>query len=143
MGFSFMKREHGIIQHNGIVQKVDENSVLVSISSSSACSGCHSEGVCSVAGKEEKLINIQGKYSVSPGETVTVQMKQSEGYRALLLVYIVPLLIIITTLVILISLSLPEAMAGLISLLALIPYLLILFLLRKKINQSFTFAIKV
>ena len=48
------------IQHDGTVKKVDGNSVLVSITSNPACSGCHAEGLCGISGKEEKIIDIRG-----------------------------------------------------------------------------------
>jgi positive regulator of sigma E activity len=134
--------ETGTINHEGIVQRVGEKSVIVSISAASACSGCHVEGSCSLSGKEEKIIEVSGNYNVSPGDTVTVLMKQSMGYAALLLGYILPLISVISILSILISLKIPELIAGLFSLAILIPYYIILFLFRKRINEKFTFTLK-
>lgn len=134
--------ETGTINHEGIVQRVGKKSVIVSISAASACSGCHAEGSCSLSGKEEKIIEVSGNYNVSPGDTVTVLMKQSTGYAALLLGYILPLISVISILIILISLKIPELIAGLFSLAILIPYYTILFLFRKRINEKFTFTLK-
>jgi len=133
---------HGTIQHDGTVIKVDGNSVVVSITSSAACSGCHAEGLCGISGKEEKIIDVKGRYDVTPGDPVTVLMEQSTGYRAVVLSYLIPLLIVITGLVILNLLSFNELTAGLVSIFLLVPWFLILFFFRNKINRSFTFTLK-
>jgi positive regulator of sigma E activity len=140
----FMKNSgsHGTICHDGTVKKVDDNSVLVSIISVSACSGCHAEGICGLSGKEEKTIDVKGKYNVSPGDKVTILMEQSTGYKAVVLSYLIPLVIVITSLVGLNSFSVSELTAGLVSILLLGPYFFILYLFRKKINRSFTFTLK-
>ena len=132
----------GTIDHEGIVQKADEKSVIVSISAASACSGCHAEGSCTLSGKEEKIIEVSGRYNVKPGDTVTILMKQSMGYAALFLGYLLPLISVIAILIILISLKVPELVAGLTSLAILIPYYLILYFFRKRINEKFTFTLK-
>jgi sigma-E factor negative regulatory protein RseC len=132
----------GTIDHEGIVQKADEKSVIVSISAASACSGCHAEGSCTLSGKEEKIIEVSGRYNVKPGDTVTILMKQSMGYAALFLGYLLPLTSVIAILIILISLKVQELVAGLTSLAILIPYYLILYFFRKRINEKFTFTLK-
>lgn len=140
----FMKKSayHGTIQHDGTVKKVDGNSVLVSIISSPACSGCHAEGLCGISGKEEKIIDIKGKYNVSPGDSVTILMEQTTGFKAVALSYMVPLVIVIAGLFIFNYLSFSELTTGLVSLLLLVPYFLILYLFREKINRSITFTLK-
>jgi sigma-E factor negative regulatory protein RseC len=133
----------GTISHEGIVQQSDDKSVIVSITTSSACSGCHAEGSCSMSGKEEKIIKVTGTYNVKPGDNVTILMKQSMGYAALFLGYILPLITVITILIILVSVDIPELVAGLTSLAILIPYYIILFIFRKRIDKKFTFTLKV
>jgi len=130
------------IQHDGKVRKVDGNSVLVSITSNSACSGCHAEGLCGISGKEEKIIDIKGSYNVSPGDSVTVMMEQSTGYKAVVLSYLVPLAIVVASLIVCNILSFNELISGLISISLLAPWYMILYLFRNKINRSFTFTLK-
>lgn len=130
------------IQHDGTVKKVDSNSVHVSITASSACSGCHAEGMCGISGKQEKIVDIKGRYNVSPGDTVTVLMEQSTGYKAVVLSYLIPIVIVIAGLITLSSLSASELTAGLVSISLLVPYFLILYLFRKRINRNFTFTLK-
>lgn len=130
------------IEHDGIVQDSGNGSVTVRISSASACSGCHAEGSCTMSGKEEKIIDVTGSYNVSPGDKVTVLLQQSAGFTALFMGYIIPLLLVVTLLVILISASVNELTAGLFSIGILIPYYFILRLLRDRIAKKFTFTIK-
>ncbi|MCX6325417.1 MAG: SoxR reducing system RseC family protein [Bacteroidia bacterium] len=132
----------GTINHKGIVQKVDDKNVTVSISAESACSGCHAEGYCTISGKEEKIIEVAGSYKVKPGDTVTILMKQSMGYAALFLGYILPLISVIAILIVLISSKVPELVAGVASLAILIPYYVTLSFFRKRINEKFTFTLK-
>ncbi len=130
------------IQHDGVVQQTDGKSVFVKITSLHACSGCHAEGSCALTGKEEKIVEVLGNYSVSAGDLVTVMMTQSMGYAAVILGYIMPLLMVILTLIILISFSISELTAGLFSLSVLAPYYFIMYLFRNKIDKKFTFTIK-
>ena len=130
------------IQHDGVVQQADSNSVFVKITSLHACSGCHAEGSCALTGKEEKIVEVPGNYSVKAGDLVTIIMNQSMGYIAVVLGYIMPLLIVILTLIILISVSVPELTAGLLSLSVLAPYYFLMYLFRNKIDKKFTFTLK-
>lgn len=132
----------GIIQHDGTVESIGINEVVVRITAVSACSGCHAEGACSIAGKEEKKLTIPGSYNLSPGDRVSVQMQQAMGYKAVILGYLIPFIILIASLIILIAASVDELAAGLISVSVLLPYYFIIYLLRNRINKSFTFKIK-
>lgn len=135
--------EDVVINHDGIVKENCGKSVIVTISTSSACSGCHAKGSCNTFGNEEKMIEVEGSYNVKPGDNVTVMMMQSMGYKALFLGYILPFFSVLATLITLISLNIRELTAGLVSLAVLIPYYFILALFRKKINEKFTFTLKV
>jgi sigma-E factor negative regulatory protein RseC len=131
------------IKHEGIVTKTNGESVTVTIISSTACSGCHAEGSCSMAGSTEKEIEVIGNYNVGIGDHVSVLMKESMGFAALFLGYIFPLIAVILVLIVLVSSGIHELPAGLISVSVLIPYYLIIWLLRRKINDKFTFTLKV
>lgn len=135
-------KNKGIISHEGIVDKKDNNSVVVRITSSSACSGCHAEGFCNITGEKERLISVTGSYNVSPGDHVILLMKQSMGFMALFLGYLLPFVILLAGLVVFLAMSVPELTAGLLSISVLFPYYLILYLLRDRISKKFYFTIK-
>ncbi|MBK7710401.1 MAG: SoxR reducing system RseC family protein [Bacteroidales bacterium] len=126
-----------------MVQKIENKSVLVVITAHSACSGCHAAEACTMTGKEEKIIEVKGLYNVKPGDEVTIFMKQSNGYLAVLLAYVIPLITILFSLIIFLTLKMPELTAGLLSLIMLIPYFTILYLFRNRINERFIFTLNV
>lgn len=130
------------IEYDGIVAKADDKSATVKIISYSACSGCHAEGFCMMSDKKEKDIIVPGKYKVAPGDCVKVLMKKSMGYKALILGYILPLLVFLVVLIILAAFSVDEIYAGLGALVILIPYYLMLWFFRKRIDNNFSFTIK-
>lgn len=131
------------ISHPGVVQKSGNESVTVIISSSSACSGCHAEGACSLSGNEEKIIEVKGRYNLMAGDKVEVIMKQSDGFTAVFISYLIPLIIVVTSLIVLLYLRFPEPVAGLLSIFFLLPYYLGIYFFRKKINDRFVFSLKV
>lgn len=137
-----VSKKYESIEHDGIVESADDRSVTVKIISDSACSGCHAEGFCLASGQKEKDIVIPGKYTVSPGESVKVQMEKSMGYKALFLGYILPFIVFMVVLIFLAVFSVGELYAGLGALAVLIPYYLILWFFRKRIENKFTFTIK-
>jgi sigma-E factor negative regulatory protein RseC len=136
------KRSAGTIQHEGTVQKVNSDSVDVRIVSESACAGCHAAGYCNLSGREDKILNVTGKYNVVSGDPVTVIIKESMGFKAVVLGYLLPLIIIITSLILLSVFSVPELVAGILSVAILGPYFIILYFFRNRIDRSFTFTLK-
>jgi len=130
------------IDHEGIVQNADGKSVVVTISSETACSGCHAGNSCNISGQKDKAIEITGNFNVKQGDSVIVQMKQIMGFTALLYGYLLPLVSVVTLLIVLISVKMSELASGLISIGILFPYYLILYLFRKRINDKFRFTLK-
>jgi positive regulator of sigma E activity len=129
------------IDHCGVVQKTAAGSVHVLITAETACSGCHSRGACGLSGKEQKVIEVQGHHDVKPGDIVTVSMRQTAGFMAVSLGYVIPLLTVMAALIILISAGVSEPAAGGISLVLLVPYYAVLYLFRKRINGKFVFTL--
>jgi sigma-E factor negative regulatory protein RseC len=131
------------IEHEGLVRDADEKSATIILSPLTACSGCHSEKSCGMAGSQEKVVKVNGNFDVKPGEKVVVIMKQSLGYTALLLGYVLPLIIILIALIILLAMAVNELYSGMISLGILIPYYSGLFVYRKYIDKKFSFTLKI
>lgn len=131
-----------IIQHDGIVQRTEDDSVLVRITSVSACSGCHSQGACGMVGREDKILRISGNYNFKSGDPVTVMMQRSMGYMAVLLSYVFPFVLVIASLFIMDRMGFRELASGLLSLGVLLPYYFIIYLFRNRINKEFTFSLK-
>jgi len=133
----------GEISHKGIIKSLTDQHIVVSIVNESACSSCHAKGVCSAADMKDKEVEIRhfsGDYKV--GQSVQIVGKTSQGFKALLYGYVFPFLLVMLVLITLTSLQFSEGISGLISLSALAPYYLILYVTRNKIRKSFEFEIK-
>jgi sigma-E factor negative regulatory protein RseC len=132
-----------VIQHKGIVKRVEGAKVLVSIISQSACSSCHANGACSVADIQEKEIEIiSGSQNFKVGQQVNVLMKESAGFKAVFLGYIMPLIVLLFVLIGVFSVSKNQNLAGLLSLISLIPYYITLYFLRNHLKKIFKFEIE-
>jgi|WetSurMetagenome_2_1015567.scaffolds.fasta_scaffold114719_2 sigma-E factor negative regulatory protein RseC len=130
------------ILHEAIVQSIDSHSVTVLLLENKSCSGCQAEGVCGMSGKPGKEICIDGFYNVQPGNRVNVLMKQSAGFLALFLGYILPLFVFLFFIILLNLVSVGELASGLLALSALLPYYLVLALFRNSISRKFSFTLK-
>lgn len=130
------------IEHKGRIETIDGNKINVSILAMSGCASCHAKGVCSASDMQEKIVEVidfTNQYQV--GEEVIVVLKQSLGFRALFLGYVLPFLLVMLFLVVLTIITNNEAISGIGALLTLIPYYIILYVLRNKIRKKFTFII--
>ncbi|MDY9918710.1 Positive regulator of sigma E activity [Proteiniphilum saccharofermentans] len=133
-----------MIEHEGIIEKINDNQVTVRILQQSACSACHAKGVCMAADSKEKLVEVvdfSGRFREN--ERVIIEGKESMGYKAVFWAFVLPLVILILTLILTLSLwNFSETEAAISAMTALIPYYLILYFLRKKMANSFQFNIK-
>lgn len=128
--------------HAGVVQEVSENKITVIIVNASACSSCHAQGACLVSDLKEKEIEIHhfsGEYH--PGQQVNIVGRTSQGYKAAFYGYILPFILVFATLLLSISLTSGEGLAGILSLAILIPYYAALYFFRNKLKSSFEFEI--
>jgi sigma-E factor negative regulatory protein RseC len=132
-----------MIEHEGIIDHLEGDIAHVKIDSVSACAGCHAKGVCTAADQEQKYLDVplQGA-AYKQGDKDLVQVAGHLGFRAVLLGYVYPFLLLMLVLIILLSAGAPELRAGSMALLSILPYYLLLFLFRKRISKSFTFSIK-
>jgi len=130
------------IEHKGRIDSIHGNKINVSFLAMSGCASCHAKGICSAADMQEKSVEVTdytNQYNI--GEEVNITLKQSLGFRALFLGYVLPFILVLSILISLTALGFNEAVAGLGALSVLFPYYLILFLLRNKIRKKFTFTI--
>ena len=132
------------IRHSGIVKQIDEQYIYVSIIAQSACVSCHAKGVCNVNEIQEEVVEVPrlSSYRHEVGDKVEVQMKKSLGTRAVMLGYVIPFLLVLASMITLIVLTGDEGIAGLVSLLVLVPYYYVLYLLKNRLKHTFSFTIR-
>lgn len=137
-----MAKQEKLIEHEGIVQSISENSVQVLIVQNSACAGCHAQGVCTAADKTEKIIDAQAMETLQAGDKVKVYAQQRLGVKATLLAFVIPFLLIFITLAIAGMFTDKEAVTGTIALAMLVPYYIILSFFKNKLQKEFVFYAK-
>jgi sigma-E factor negative regulatory protein RseC len=135
--------EGGVIDHEGIVEELVDNTAKVVIDSQSACAACHAKGACSVADVEEKIIEVRStdNQKYKKGDKVDVGIKRSLGSRAVFLGYFLPFMILVLALIILLAITDNELLSGILSIVLLVPYYLILYIMRDKLKKTFEFTI--
>jgi sigma-E factor negative regulatory protein RseC len=130
------------ITHEGIVQEVRDDHVVVSFITQPACTSCSIKNSCSLAKSEIKQLEVPASGIIyQAGEKVQISIGQSHGFRAVFLGYILPFIIVFVSLVILLKLTKNEPLAGIISISSLVPYYLLLWFTRDLINKSFKFKL--
>jgi len=131
------------LEHEGTVDSICGNTMVVRIVASSACGSCAAKSHCIPSESKEKSIRVEGfSGNFVSGERVKVIMRQSLGFRALYIGYIVPLALTLVTLLLVYRFTGNELASGLSVLLVLPPYYLMLKLLNRKIAKTFGFTVQ-
>lgn len=124
------------ITEPGFVSAVTHQVVTVTLLGSGGCASCH-KSLCVLRDTTNRSVEVPttaGKLHV--GDEVYVRMKPETGYVALMWLYIIPFLVLMTVMIGLLRMQVNEGLAGLFALLALFPYYGILFLLRNYVKRQ-------
>lgn len=132
------------ITHDAVVKAVDGERICVTIVQSSACSGCAARQMCNSAEAKEKDVEVftseAAAYRV--GEKVVLEGRLSDGRRAAIIAYGLPLLLLLLVLFIATYLSGSETIGSLWALGSVALYYIVVFLFfRGRLQQSFSFRI--
>lgn len=138
-----MERLARIASHQGIVKEIRQGRVLVQIQSISACATCAAHAKCGFAESKDKTLEIPAadgqNYTV--GQPVTVHIDESRGLQAVWIAYVLPAILMLAAIIGLSVARLPEWAVVLAAFLVLGLYVLILYLLRRKIDRRFTLTL--
>ena len=130
--------------HPGVVDSIEGDCVKVRIVQTSACAACKVAAHCNASESKEKLVDVFGcdtaKYAT--GQEVVVSASREVANRAILLGFGLPLLLLIGVLLMVLRWTGDEGMAAMASLGALVPYYIVLWLLRDSIRQRVAFRIE-
>ncbi len=132
------------MQHLGTISKITDSTITVALEANTNCESCKAKAACGVSESNNKEIEIDNSRNISNqkrksyalNEEVAVIMEESKGLRAVFWAYIFPFILMISTLFIS-SLFVSEGQAGILSLLALLPYYLLIFLLNSFFKKRF------
>lgn len=132
------------ISHSGIVDSIVGDCVKVRILQTSACAACKVASHCNAAESKVKIVDVVCANSTeySEGQQVVVSASSDVARRALLLGFGLPFLVLVTVLLLVLRLSGSEGLAALSALASLVPYYLLIWLLRRRIQQHISFQIE-
>ena len=133
-----------IIKHRGIVEKIDGSHVVVRIVQTSACSACSAKGLCNASESKEKQIDV---YEVNPayriGEEVVLCGSTSMGMKAVFLAFGIPVLLLLAALFVTMRITDGDALlSAFVALLAVMPYYLLVYFMKDKLDRTFSFTIE-
>jgi sigma-E factor negative regulatory protein RseC len=130
------------IEQKGIIEEISNGTAKVHVTSLSACASCATKGACHAGESANKTVEVFiGDQNYHKGELVNIRMNKTLGFRATLLAYILPFFVLLITLIILTELEISEVISGLLSLAVLVPYFLILYLKKDKLQKTFQFTL--
>ncbi len=131
------------VAHEGVIEKINPDSIVVRFVAHSACAACHVKGLCSVSESEEKIVEVKHPGNgFTTGEVVQVLLAQAQGFKALAFGYVFPLLVVLLVLSLFYTLTGREGLSALLSLGSLVPYYLGVWIFRKRISKSIEFRLK-
>ena len=133
-----------IIKHRGIVEKVEGAHVVVRIVQTSACAACSAKGLCNASESKEKQIDVfEPGASYRIGEEVVLCGSTSMGMRAVFLAFGIPMLLLLFALFVSMRVTDGDALvSSLVALLAVVPYYLVIYFMKDKLNRTFSFTIE-
>ena len=133
------------IKHLGIVESIEGLHVKVRILQVSACSTCSIKGHCNASDMKEKMIDAYNIQSIplNIGERVMVCGTTSMGIKAVILAFAVPFVILLLSLFFVMSITGgDELLSAIVSLCTLVPYYLIIYIMRNKMGRTFSFTVE-
>ena len=133
-----------IIKHRGRVESVNGSHIVVRIIQTSACSACSIKGHCNASESKEKLIDVyEADVSYQVGEEVVVCGTTSMGMQAVFLAFGIPLLHIFLAVFIAMKVTGgDELLSSLIALVSVVPYFIVIYFIKDKLNKTFSFTIE-
>ena len=131
-----------MIKHDGIVIAVNgDGTVRVRIVQTSACAACKAKAMCASAESKEKEIVAIGDGLLAVGDEVVVMVQQKMGWKAILLAYMLPFIVMMTVVAIGNGLlGIREEVIGTAALCAMGVYYIVLGFFKDKIQKDFSFT---
>ena len=132
------------IEHIGKIVAIKEQTLFVEIENAAACGGCRARALCFLSDREEKLIQspILPHQQWNIGEEVVVSLQSSLGLKAVLLMYVLPLIALLTVLFTLPYFNVSELVTGLCALVAPLFCYFAAWLFRERIEKRYTFVLE-
>ena len=132
------------ISHEGIVTKITDDELEIKILAQSACAACHAKSACGMGEQAEKILTVPRpkERDFALNQKVNVRIAIGQGNKAAVLAYLIPIVLLLAVLFTCLGLGLGEGLSALISIVALVPYYIGLYLRRDKLKKKFEYTIE-
>ena len=132
------------ISHEGIIAKITDDELEIKILAQSACAACHAKSACGMGEQAEKILTVPRPKDkdFTLNQKVNVRMAIGQGNKAAVLAYLIPIVLLLAVLFVCLGLGINEGLSALISIVALVPYYIILYLKRDKLKKQFSYIIE-
>ena len=132
------------ISHEGVVTKITDDELEIKILAQSACAACHAKSACGMGEQAEKILTVPRPKdrAFELSQRVNVRMAIGQGNKAAILAYLIPIVLLLAVLFACLGLGLNEGLAALISIVALVPYYIVLYLKRDQLKKRFEYTIE-
>ncbi len=138
---SYQSNTNHNIQHDGVITKITNHIVTVTLNGNINCEACKAKTICGSSESNQKEVEVLNTNPLLQiNDQVEVLLRKDLGLKAVFWAYVLPFILLITVLIIS-SFFLTEWLSGVLSILVLIPYYLILFVYKKTFYKSFKFSI--
>ena len=131
------------ISHEGVVTKITDDELEIKILAQSACAACHAKSACGMGEQAEKILTVPRPKdrAFDINQRVNVKMAIGQGNKAAVLAYLIPIVLLLAVLFVCLGLGMDDGPSALISIVALIPYYIVLYLKRDKLKNQFLYII--
>ena len=130
-----------MIKHEGVVLSTNGNMAHVEIVQTSACSACKARSMCMSSESQQKQMDVVMLEPMQAGDRVEVEVRERLAWRAVLLAYILPFVVMLAVIAVLdYTTDWSEAITGTLSLCAIALYYLILSAFKHKLQKQFSFT---
>ena len=132
------------IEHSGVVERTERDTVYVRITSHSACGSCKAREACGLAEAQDKIVVVKSPDAAqfAVGEQVMVGVRRSAGAVAVILAYVGALAVLLAVLFAAnAALGWSEGASALAALGGVGLYYVVLWLCRRRIEHTIHFTI--
>ena len=138
---SSLQKKNDTFIHSGLISKISGQTITVNLEQNIHCDSCRAKSSCGISESSTKAVEVlNSKDSFKINEEVNVVLKKALGLKAVFWAYVFPFILMFSTLIIA-SNFLKEWLAGLISLLIIVPYYIVLYFLKNALKSAFQVSI--
>ena len=130
-----------LIRHTGVVLSTDGEMAKVEILQTSACAACKAKQMCMSAESQQKIIDAVMAEPLQTGEQVEVVVREHLAWRAVLLAYVMPFIVMVAVIAALdFWTDWSESVVGTLSLCAIALYYIGLSTFKHRLQKQFSFS---